>query len=85
MSNKTFTVTVEQMKALFDAGVSSGKTSDVAYSTACRYYGMNADFIEAAHVVVNLDKEWGDGGYTSFDDILALAIQSKLEGKKNNA
>ena len=77
MSDKTFMVTVDQLKLMFDAGVSSEKFSNVVHSTGCFYYGMNADFIESVHMVVNADKEWGQAGYTSFDDISALAKEPK--------
>jgi hypothetical protein len=65
VTDKTFTMTMAQMKAMFDAGVRCGED---AWPTSTPY----ADFVEAVYEFVNEGMKWGEEGYTDWDVVEAM-------------
>lgn len=69
---KTYTITLAQMKALFDAGSRSGESAACAYNCGSSYYEADSDFVEAVEEFVNTGIKWGEPGYTEWDEIAAM-------------
>jgi hypothetical protein len=63
MTDKTFTMTMAQMKAMFDAGARCGEES-----TSTPY----ADFVEAVYEFVNEGIKWDEEGHTDWGVVEAM-------------
>ena len=73
VTDKTFTMTMAQMKAMFDAGSRHGESCASAYNAGgWRYGGPDADFVEAVHEFVNEGMKWGEEGYTDWDVVESM-------------
>ncbi len=72
MTDKTYTITLAQMKALFEAGSRSGESAACAYNCGSSYYGTDSDFVEAVEEFVNTGIKWGEPGYTEWATVAAM-------------
>lgn len=72
MTDQVFTMTMAQMKAMFNAGVSAGESSATAYNCGSWHSGTDNDFVEAVFDVVNEGFKWGQDGYTEWDQVEAM-------------
>ena len=73
---KTFTMTMTQMKAMFDAGRQSGESTAGAYNVGSRYNGVEQDFVEAVHEMVNENTKWGEDGYVEWDQVETMVKEA---------
>lgn len=73
MTAQTFTITMDQMKAIFEAGSRSGESSACAYNCGSSYYGANSDFVEAIEEFINEGKKWGEDGHMDWDTVAKMA------------
>lgn len=75
---KTFTMTMAQMRAMFDAGSRHGESCASAYNAGSWRYGdPDADFVEAVEEVVNEGKKWGDDDHVAWDVVEAMVKENK--------
>lgn len=72
MTARTFTMTMAQMKAVFDAGHRAGESAACAYNCGSRYNGVDQDFVEAVEEVVNAGVKWGEDGHVEWAAVEAM-------------
>lgn len=78
MTEKTFTFNIDQVKAIFRAGVSRGAEEECAFQCGGRVSSKEFDeLVNVIYDIVNEDKKWGEDGHTEFD-----VIESWFERKK---
>lgn len=67
---KTMTLTIDQIKHIFEAGISRGQNEAVAFDWGCRASGKKFDdLVEALIDIVNADKKWGDDGFVEWNEV----------------
>ena len=72
MPGKTFTLTTEQIKDIYSAGMRRGESDQCAHDWGALANGDRFfECIEAIHDIVNEGFKWGDVGYTDFSDVEA--------------
>lgn len=70
MTDRTFTFTIEQIKQIYEAGISRGSSEEASFqcgsrATGCRY----DDCVDAIHDIINDGKKWGEDGFVSLNEI----------------
>lgn len=70
MTDKTFTLTIENIKDIYRAGVRRGENEQCAYDWGTSAGGSTYDeCVEAMQDIVNEGFKWGDVGYTDYSDV----------------
>jgi len=70
MTEKTFTLTVDQIKDIFRAGISRGAEEEASFQCGSRTCGKQFDeLVNVIYDIVNEDKKWGEEGHTDFETI----------------
>lgn len=70
MPEKTFTFTVEQVKAIFDAGVSRGSEEEASFQCGSRSTGRRYDYLaDTVRDIVNEGIAWGAPEYVDIDTV----------------
>lgn len=78
MQDKVFIFNVEQVKAIFNAGIRRGSEEECAFQHGSSTCGGRFDeLINELYDIVNEGKRWGDNGFTDFD-----VIETWLKEKK---
>lgn len=68
MTDRTFTITIEQIKSIYSAGVRRGSDEQCAYEWGSRASGDHYDeCVEAVQDIVNEGIKWGEEGYTDYN------------------
>jgi len=71
MTAKTFTITIPQMRAIFEAGRQSGMSGPTAF---CR--GNDDDFIEAMDDFINDSTKWGSPDHVDWSAITKMVKEA---------
>lgn len=67
MTDRTFTLTLEEIKCIYQAGIRRGNDEATAYEWGSRASGDEYDeCVEALQDIVNIGFKWGDVGYTDY-------------------
>jgi len=67
MTDKTFTITIEQIKKIYQAGIRRGESEQCAYDWGSSASGSTYDeCVEAIHDIVNEGTQWGAPNYTEW-------------------
>lgn len=70
MTEKTFTLTIDQIKAIYRAGISRGAEEECAFQSGSRVSSKQFDeLVNVIYDILNEDKKWGEDGHTDFDTI----------------
>ena len=78
MEEKTFTFNIDQIKAIFRAGISRGSEEEACFQSGCRVSSEEFDeLVNVIYDIINEDKKWGEDGHIEFD-----VIQSWFERTK---
>jgi len=72
MTDKTFVFTIEDVKAIFNAGVRRGKDEASAYEWGCPTFGWEFDeCCDAMEDIVNKNVHWEDPAHIDYNTIKA--------------
>ena len=70
MTDKTFTFTIDQVKAIYEAGIRRGTDEQSAYDWGCYTSGGKySELVDAIYDIVNETKQWGAPDYTDWSTI----------------
>jgi hypothetical protein len=70
MTDRTFTLTIEHIKQIFEAGVRRGQEEQSAFEWGSHPTGRKySECIDALYNIVYEDKEWGEGGWKGFEEV----------------
>ena len=70
MTAKIFTLTIEDIKAIYRAGISRGAEEECAFQSGSRVSSKQFDeLVKAIYDIVNEDKKWGEEGHMDFETI----------------
>ena len=70
MTVKTFTLTIEDIKAIYRAGISRGAEEECAFQSGSRVSSKEFDgLVNVIYDILNEDKKWGEEGHTDFTTI----------------
>ena len=70
MTDKTFTVTIDQIKEIYHAGIRRGQEEQGASDWGCRPQGSKYfELVYEFHDIVNKDRHWMDDDYVKYEVI----------------
>ena len=70
MTDRTFTWTIDQIKAIYAAGIRRGNDEQCAYDWGCGTKGGEYDeLVYAIDDIINKGKAWGDPDHTDLKEI----------------
>lgn len=68
--DKTFILTIDQIKEIFRAGISRGHDEEASFQCGSRTAGKEFDNCAAVVCdIINEGKEWGDEGYVDIFEV----------------